>query len=123
MIRRPPRSTRTDTLFPDTTLFRSELALHVGEMRIELLRDARFERLRRGAETRGVEAQQDRRHRRTFGEMQPFEMADMIVGAARGHEMTAAVRSEGSRVGKEGVSPCRSRWAPCQDKKKEMTRK
>src|SRR3546814_20513526 len=31
MIRRPPRSTRTDTLFPYTTLFRSEaveLALH-----------------------------------------------------------------------------------------------
>src|SRR3546814_5971812 len=25
MIRRPPRSTRTDTLFPDTTLFRSHL--------------------------------------------------------------------------------------------------
>src|SRR3546814_13347591 len=25
MIRRPPRSTRTDTLFPDTTLFRSYL--------------------------------------------------------------------------------------------------
>src|SRR3546814_1556666 len=29
MIRRPPRSTRTDTLFPYTTLFRSEgLSLH-----------------------------------------------------------------------------------------------
>src|SRR3546814_16059388 len=28
MIRRPPRSTRTDTLFPYTTLFRSS---HVGE--------------------------------------------------------------------------------------------
>src|SRR3546814_8510139 len=27
MIRRPPRSTRTDTLFPYTTLFRSEEAL------------------------------------------------------------------------------------------------
>src|SRR3546814_16009993 len=27
MIRRPPRSTRTDTLFPDTTLFRSKLIL------------------------------------------------------------------------------------------------
>src|SRR3546814_14455477 len=27
MIRRPPRSTRTDTLFPYTTLFRSALAL------------------------------------------------------------------------------------------------
>src|SRR3546814_4195016 len=26
MIRRPPRSTRTDTLFPDTTLFRSRWA-------------------------------------------------------------------------------------------------
>src|SRR3546814_8999360 len=28
MIRRPPRSTRTDTLFPYTTLFRSLLSLH-----------------------------------------------------------------------------------------------
>src|SRR3546814_14444563 len=27
MIRRPPRSTRTDTLFPYTTLFRSHLAV------------------------------------------------------------------------------------------------
>src|SRR3546814_20857423 len=27
MLRRPPRSTRTDTLFPYTTLFRSETAL------------------------------------------------------------------------------------------------
>src|SRR3546814_7431820 len=34
MLRRPPRSTRTDTLFPYTTLFRSSLAdlakLHAG---------------------------------------------------------------------------------------------
>src|SRR3546814_964894 len=30
MIRRPPRSTRTDTLFPYTTLFRSVLAQRVG---------------------------------------------------------------------------------------------
>src|SRR3546814_15908532 len=28
MIRRPPRSTRTDTLFPDTTLFRSTKVEH-----------------------------------------------------------------------------------------------
>src|SRR3546814_9528085 len=28
MIRRPPRSTRTDTLFPYTTLFRSRLGRH-----------------------------------------------------------------------------------------------
>src|SRR3546814_21047567 len=28
MIRRPPRSTRTDTLFPSTTLFRSSKRVH-----------------------------------------------------------------------------------------------
>src|SRR3546814_17152660 len=31
MIRRPPRSTRTDTLFPYTTLFRSEAGLLVEQ--------------------------------------------------------------------------------------------
>src|SRR3546814_4689091 len=30
MIRRPPRSTRTDTLFPYTTLFRSRVLLGLG---------------------------------------------------------------------------------------------
>src|SRR3546814_8334576 len=30
MIRRPPRSTRTDTLFPYTTLFRSAHHAHLG---------------------------------------------------------------------------------------------
>src|SRR3546814_18905620 len=44
MIRRPPRSTRTDTLFPYTTLFRSRLAT-VMEQRttdewLELMRKA-----------------------------------------------------------------------------------
>src|SRR3546814_19239968 len=33
MSRRPPRPTRTATLFPYTTLFRSELALGVGQPR------------------------------------------------------------------------------------------
>src|SRR3546814_18300604 len=32
MIRRPPRSTRTDTLFPYTTLFRSDLQHHMAEL-------------------------------------------------------------------------------------------
>src|SRR3546814_17443382 len=32
MIRRPPRSTRTDTLFPYTTLFRSALGQHERAM-------------------------------------------------------------------------------------------
>src|SRR3546814_2623180 len=35
MIRRPPRSTRTDTLFPYTTLFRSHLH-HTVEMNPQL---------------------------------------------------------------------------------------
>src|SRR3546814_1498941 len=41
MIRRPPRSTRTDTLFPYTTLFRSarELRVHVHPDDLALLRD------------------------------------------------------------------------------------
>src|SRR3546814_3276720 len=30
MIRRPPRATRTDTLFPYTTLFRSNITTNVG---------------------------------------------------------------------------------------------
>src|SRR3546814_2561783 len=33
MIRRPPRSTRTDTLFPFTTLFRSKPLLAADEVR------------------------------------------------------------------------------------------
>src|SRR3546814_14183426 len=32
MIRRPPRSTRTDTLFPYTTLFRSEQQVHLPHL-------------------------------------------------------------------------------------------
>src|SRR3546814_3224548 len=37
MIRRPPRSTRTDTLFPYTTLFRSDiLEDHVADPRARL---------------------------------------------------------------------------------------
>src|SRR3546814_5941947 len=32
MIRRPPRSTRTDTLFPYTTLFRSSIVLYPDSM-------------------------------------------------------------------------------------------
>src|SRR3546814_16354958 len=43
MIRRPPRSTRTDTLFPYTTLFRSKDGLidAIFERRIEWLEERR----------------------------------------------------------------------------------
>src|SRR3546814_18870228 len=36
MIRRPPRSTRTDTLFPDTTLFRSLQQAHRAHVGVEV---------------------------------------------------------------------------------------
>src|SRR3546814_2965883 len=49
MIRRPPRSTRTDTLFPYTTLFRSELAVPVREPALNLLRDRDRARVGEGA--------------------------------------------------------------------------
>src|SRR3546814_7686055 len=49
MIRRPPRSTRTDTLFPYTTLFRSELAVPVREPSLNLLRDRDRARVGEGA--------------------------------------------------------------------------
>src|SRR3546814_8011896 len=45
MIRRPPRSTRTDTLFPYTTLFRSLVDASQ--------RDAGADHAQRGAETSG----------------------------------------------------------------------
>src|SRR3546814_13829096 len=38
LIRRPPRSTRTDTLFPYTTLFRSKLSVGVGCIQSEFAR-------------------------------------------------------------------------------------
>src|SRR3546814_13253276 len=39
MLRRPPRSTRTDTLFPYTTLFRSDLCSFVEEVREQVARE------------------------------------------------------------------------------------
>src|SRR3546814_6225141 len=44
MIRRPPRSTRTDTLFPYTTLFRSPRARHCGRSDARDSRDCRYGR-------------------------------------------------------------------------------
>src|SRR3546814_1082475 len=40
MIRRPPRSTRTDTLFPYTTLFRSDVVRQALPMVLALLKMA-----------------------------------------------------------------------------------
>src|SRR3546814_4810435 len=59
MIRRPPRSTRTDTLFPDTTLFRSQPPIDllvVGVRHTLLERDpAGLQRFHRSVDVAGAE--------------------------------------------------------------------
>src|SRR3546814_20053483 len=45
MIRRPPRSTRTDTLFPYTTLFRSELLARLEEDALLAVESQRQDRI------------------------------------------------------------------------------
>src|SRR3546814_16778228 len=62
MIRRPPRSTRTDTLFPYTTLFRSDRSFRRGPRRRP--------RTRLGARCPGGELAR-RRGARGQGEAQP----------------------------------------------------
>src|SRR3546814_14450976 len=96
MIRRPPRSTRTDTLFPYTTLFRSaeELGAHsfVGA-------------LQRGHQQRVVDRAQQRLHAAVVKREQIVEDEHLVLNGL-------ADRSEERRVGKECVSTCRSRWSP-----------
>src|SRR3546814_5417641 len=61
MIRRPPRSTRTDTLFPYTTLFRSDSARSRG---ISTSLDANGQNRDRHAPSRQNLRAQDARNRR-----------------------------------------------------------
>src|SRR3546814_2798735 len=56
MIRRPPRSTRTDTLFPYTTLFRSWLVPEVYRSRDD---DRRLPRIRETGASGGRQATSD----------------------------------------------------------------
>src|SRR3546814_17852381 len=98
MIRRPPRSTRTDTLFPYTTLFRSVRGDHVG----------RPQRMPRRAV---VADPTDLVERDQFGALLPM----LVVG--RGPDVQTRrvarigrIRTDERRVGKEGVSQGRSRW-------------
>src|SRR3546814_13204031 len=99
MITRPPISTRTDTLFPYTTLFRSHRdrvapALAPGR-RLVGWRDLDPEIRRGGRRRRG-------RRRRSL-QAEHMLVPGGIEGLSR--------RSEERRVGKECVSTCRSRWS------------
>src|SRR3546814_20608206 len=114
MIRRPPRSTRTDTLFPYTTLFRSPesgLFVNIPEQgEIEGLAtsdgycpvppgsgDPASRLLAQPAQVRAAA-------RGLFDE--PISSLLALRAAQLGD------RSEESRVGKERVRTCRFRWSP-----------
>src|SRR3546814_12963877 len=124
MIRRPPRSKRTDTLFPYTTLFRSWN--ETNEERVVLLLD--FNRpMRLGGrlvtwlffQIMKLTAfyQEPKRNIRDF--------ESRLEGAAKraneNLERNASApapdrqtRSEARRVGKECVRTCRYGWSPSQ---------
>src|SRR3546814_15625821 len=117
MIRRPPRSTRTDTLFPYTTLFRARL---VGDRQGAGHRQRPRRTARRGrpGAHRGGHGGHGGRPR-TGGAAPVSELLHksgrLIVN---GFALQADVRSKERRVGKECVSKCRPRWAPYHKKKK-----
>src|SRR3546814_14521410 len=110
MIRRPPRSTRTDTLFPYTTLFRSSgqdaftiFAQDMGRTGYVAGTLAVREGLRAPV------PQVDPRPILTMDDMGH----GMMMGGGMDHSMAGmSGRSEERRVGKECVSTCRSRWSP-----------
>src|SRR3546814_10521203 len=87
MIRRPPRSTRTDTLFPYTTLFRSERA----EEELEALRfDDRFAGGVIDDEMREIGLAGHRAERRELGR---GEADEIKLARARSEEHTSELQS------------------------------
>src|SRR3546814_17555973 len=103
MIRLPPRSTRTDTLFPSTTLFRS-----VEEQRLDIMAVAGAQRLDPLDDGGGVEAPGPRIDAQRQRTVRPLLMPLRQGGVEQPVEQHQ--RSEESRVGKECVSTGRSRW-------------
>src|SRR3546814_13103513 len=118
MIRRPPRSTRTDTLFPYTTLFRScSWRDHIQSVTVDHIKQlpdligfrvlaARLEvqiaRHIRVLENMVTAAGQLEFDSEGFGDPAPFLKTGATIQANPG------VRSEERRVGQECVSTCRT---------------
>src|SRR3546814_14393564 len=108
MIRRPPRSTRTDALFPYTTLFRAHVVT------VEVIPQAIADQGVDEAEVAHLLAGPQ------IGGMGRLAHAFLAAGdddaAVAVDDRLAAqrhgARSEERRVGKECVSTCRSRWSP-----------
>src|SRR3546814_11541961 len=111
MIRRPPRSTRTDTLFPYTTLFRSGLAAEPDLARIG--HEHAAQDVHGGRLARHVLA--DQAHHLARLERDADAVEDLHAEEALSQSRYAQQRFHRSaerRVGTECVSPCRSRWSP-----------
>src|SRR3546814_10739189 len=97
MIRRPPRSTRTDTLFPYTTLFRSDLHAKYAETLLPALK-------RPGAEEKllaAADAIASEQSFRRSGDEQPISGSDVLarlLGAlstgVRPRRQKTAIRSD-----------------------------
>src|SRR3546814_14349598 len=116
MIRRPPRSTRTDTLFPYTTLFRSHVhgRRNRRNPRQRTLAHPHVKKLRGGVIIKQEsqvtpKASPKNLRRATIEKMgRPTGLEPATSGTTN--------RSEERRVGKECVSTCRSRWSPYNEK-------
>src|SRR3546814_16394287 len=103
MIRQPPRSTRTDTLFPYTTLFRSRRQ----RMRPECIAAVAqvLGQAPTPAQIRNIETRLARSMRAEAAADHPawpaLPLADQLQAAAK-----RAPKTEARRVGKEWVSTC-----------------
>src|SRR3546814_13829170 len=121
MIRRPPRSTRTDTRFPYTTLFRSLgiVERHQGGDRCISERDGacKLDKPARDADARKQQPLAGRGCRPEEGQgdgkcdrRQRHEIKGDGDSGFGGGELADGDRSEGRRGGKEGGSTCRVGW-------------
>src|SRR3546814_11941889 len=113
IIRRPPRSTRTDTLFPYTTLVRSSIDDPARVSQRKLLELAIGQHTAPTVENHdGLRARPDLGIEILSGSLGiDGQHAVKKIRTAVKHGFYQA-RSEERRVGKECVSTCRSRWSP-----------
>src|SRR3546814_3333436 len=86
MIRRPPRSTRTDTLFPYTTLFRSGIDVMAGKVPVAVPIACPVV----GGTVRSVD---DARARAFPGVRQIVVLDDLVAVVARSEEHTSELQS------------------------------
>src|SRR3546814_16189993 len=112
MIRRPPTSTRPDTLFPDPPLLRSLEVRDDVELRSPEPGPTQvLVRIERAGLCHSDVSVIDG----TIPFPTPVVLGHEgagVVEAVGDAASTVAVRSEERRVGKECVSTCRSRWSP-----------